>query len=326
MPTNNLKKDAALRHKLEKIRIQLEQSPENLLIREQYAILLSDNGFVNEAIKEYNFLITLSANNSDLYYNLGILYEKAKDLSTAIKYYQKTVEMDPKNSDYHYNLAYALDMHGDIDGAFKEYQITINLDPSDSNALFNIGCIYSKKEQSTEAIECFSRAISINPKDEYALFYMAFEYQKLKEFDVAIKNYLKVIKLKQDYSWAYYNLGYIYLEQKQEILAYNAFKNAFEYNNSDKKALKKFVEIAELTNNTHEVLASLEKTLENNPSNYTVSYQLAELYYKSARLKQALLYYQKALTSCGKTAQTLDTSKINARIELIKAQLKKQSV
>lgn len=325
MPTYNSKKEAALLKKLDQIRIQLSQTPDNLSVRQQYAILLGDNGFVAEAIKEYNFLITLSANNADLHYNLGILYEKAKDLPMAIQSYQKSIEMNPDNPDYHYNLAYALDLSGNIDKALDEYKLTVFLDSKDSNAYFNIGCIYSKKGQSTEAIESFTRTIAINPNDEYALFYLAFEYQKLKQYDIAIKKYLEVIKLKPDYSWAYYNLGFIYLEQQKIILAYKAFKNAFEYNNSDKKALEKYIENAELTGNNSELYASLEKAFESNPGNYFICFQLAELQYKMGRLKESLLSYKKLVINKEKPISEIDPTKIKARLELIKAQLKKQS-
>ena len=76
----------------------LKQDPKNIQARRQLAILLIDCGFSEEALKNLLYLSKNIKNDSDIYYNLGIVYEKLKNLSKAKEAYEKSIEIAPEKT------------------------------------------------------------------------------------------------------------------------------------------------------------------------------------------------------------------------------------
>ena len=67
-------------NEIEKLQIALQKDPSNFQIRRQLTILLIENGFNEEALSNLKYLIKYFPNDEELHYNLGILYEKMKDV------------------------------------------------------------------------------------------------------------------------------------------------------------------------------------------------------------------------------------------------------
>lgn len=64
-------------------------------------------GKYEEAVKEYEKLITEKKISTDLYYNLGNAYYKLDEIPEAILNYERALKLKPDNEDALYNLAMA---------------------------------------------------------------------------------------------------------------------------------------------------------------------------------------------------------------------------
>ena len=90
--------------KIEELQNLLREDSQNFQARRQLAVLLTDCGFNEEALKNLIWLSKTFSDDSGIFYNLGIVYEKLKNLKKAKESYQKAIEIEPEAIDAVYNL------------------------------------------------------------------------------------------------------------------------------------------------------------------------------------------------------------------------------
>ncbi len=90
--------------KIEKLQNLLRTDRSNFQARRQLAMLLLDNGYKEEALAHFLHLAEIFKEDSELYYNIGIVYEKLRDLDNAEKAYSNAVKFAPDDVDAYYNL------------------------------------------------------------------------------------------------------------------------------------------------------------------------------------------------------------------------------
>ena len=65
---------------IEELQQILREDSTNLQARRRLATLLLDNGYNEEALQQFLYLANIYPDDADSYYNLGIAYEKNKNL------------------------------------------------------------------------------------------------------------------------------------------------------------------------------------------------------------------------------------------------------
>jgi len=193
---------------IETLQKLLQDDPSNFQARRELAILLANNGFNEEALSNLQYLEKYFPEDCELQYNIGILYEKNKDLDKAEAAYRKALEINPQE-DFYYNLGEVLmekELWDDAINAFKE---VLKTDTQDGNCYFNLGLCFLKKEEINLATDNLQKAIELNHNDLYAHFYLGNIYQQSGLTNFAVESYKKVLEISPDYSWAYYNLACI---------------------------------------------------------------------------------------------------------------------
>ena len=106
--------------KIEELQNLLKEDSQNFQARRQLALLLTDCGFNDEALKNLFYLSKMVPNDSEIFYNLGIVYEKLKNLKKAKESYEKAIEIEPDAIDAIYNLGLVCT---DLKEFNKEYTI-----------------------------------------------------------------------------------------------------------------------------------------------------------------------------------------------------------
>ena len=254
----------------------LQEDPSNFQARRELSILLVNNGFNEEAETNLEYLTKYFPEDADLFYNLGIVYEKLKKFEQARDVYKKAVELSPQE-DFYYNLG---EVHVDLkewDEAEKCFKKVLETDPNDGNSFFNLGLCYYNREEKNKALDAFQKAVSINPKDVYAYFYLGYIYQDDGLTNFAIDSYKKVLEVSPDYSWAYYNLGSIAFKSGNDEEAKEYLRKTIQYNPADYEAYKLLVKICLKNSETEEVLELLHTRLDEE-ENGDLYYCLARVY------------------------------------------------
>ena len=131
---------------IENLQTLLQKDPSNFQARRELSILLAQNGFNEEALSNLKYLSKYFPEDAEIWYNLGIQYEKVKDFKHAKKAYEKAIEINPQD-DFYYNYGETLVELEEWDDALLAFQTVLKNNPKDGNTHFNLGLCYYKKEE-----------------------------------------------------------------------------------------------------------------------------------------------------------------------------------
>lgn len=84
-------------------------------------------------------------------------------LEEAIAEFQVAVALDPNNAFYHCNLAVALDENDQDEEALGEYLKALSIDPNDLTSLLSLGYLYNERNERDKAREVWNRVLEIAP-------------------------------------------------------------------------------------------------------------------------------------------------------------------
>ena len=145
---------------IENLQNLLKEDPSNFQARRKLSILLADNGFNEEALTNLQYLEKYFPEDAEIFYNLGILYEKVKNLEKAEEAYKKAIKISPQE-DFYYNLGEVLVSLEKWDEAIENFEIVLKTDSKDGNCYFNLGLCYLNKDEINKATDLFQQAIKI---------------------------------------------------------------------------------------------------------------------------------------------------------------------
>ena len=303
--------------KIEELQNLLREDPQNFQARRQLAVLLTDCGFCEEALKNFLYLSKTFANDSEIFYNLGIVYEKLKNFKKAKESYKKAIEIEPDAIDAIYNLGLVCTDLKEFDTAISCFEKVISDDNQDSNSYFNLGLVYFKMQNYEKAIGYFQKTIDINNEDIYAHFYLGNIYKHIGANEDARSEFTKVLDISPDYSWAYYNLAVLDYENGDIENSLNHLEQTIQLNPLDIDAYKIYIKILAKIGNYEDAEEIINIALENCGEN-------GDLYYLAGRLcalQGDNIKYRLNLQNALKNYKTLSISVPVLKTELSKISL-----
>jgi protein O-mannosyl-transferase len=107
-------------------------------------------------------------NASLLRTNLAIVLKNEGKLDEAIEQYEAAIRSSPDDSNARYNFAVALNGMGRFDEAMSQYREAIRVRPDDAFARSNLGVLLMRKGMKEEALSQFREAVRLDPSDEVA--------------------------------------------------------------------------------------------------------------------------------------------------------------
>ena len=168
-------------------------SPADNNLRLVYAKMLDKIGQEDEAVNEYNFLITQNENNKDMLYALERIYKKK-------------LETTPENANLTANLGAILQKQEKFDEALQYYRKAEYLDPANINTRINTGTLYQQKGDYKTAIVAYDSVLTLYPDNVQANLYKAQSLEALGEHKSANEIYKKILAYEPDNEIAQSNL------------------------------------------------------------------------------------------------------------------------
>lgn len=289
--------------KIEELQNILKDDPSNFPVRRQLAILLLDTGYAKEALQHFLYLAQIFQKDSGIFYNLGITYEKLKDLEMAENSYLKAYEYAPEEVDSMYNLGLVYIEKKEYNKAIQCFDKVLETDANDSNSYFNLGIANFKKGDLIEAMDNFQRTVDLNDEDLYAHFYMGNIYKEFGDNESAASEFKKVLEISPDYSWAYYNLGVIDFEEGNIDGALKNLEKTLELNPKDVEAYEIYIKMIAKSGDFQRANDIVKTALKNCGSH-------GDLFYIYAKIKRLMNDNEAYIKYLNKALENNDTLSI----------------
>ncbi len=149
----------------------LKKSPQNLVILQNYATLLSEIKEFSKADQVFKKCLKLKPHDALLLYNYGKFFHDQKIFDKAIKFYKES----------------------------------FNINKNNFLAIYNIGNIFLTENNFEQAIKFFEKSIKINPNNALIYNNLGIAHKRMGNFNKALEFYAKAIKIDKNYVDAHVN-------------------------------------------------------------------------------------------------------------------------
>ena len=157
-------------------------APSDVDLRLSYAKILHKLGSEDEAVQEYNYILSKTDDNKDVLYSLERIYKRK-------------LEESPQDASITANLGAIMQKEGNLDEALRYYSKAEYLDPSNVNTRINVGTLYQQKGDYKTAITAYDSVLTIYPDNVLANLYKAQSLAAIGEDKKATELYKKVLTL-----------------------------------------------------------------------------------------------------------------------------------
>jgi tetratricopeptide (TPR) repeat protein len=180
----------------------LTQKPEETTIYLQIANEKFNEENWQEAIKDYDKILTLKPEHQQALLNKGICLDELGEKQTALECFDKIITIDKNNYQAWYNKGITLGSMEKIAEAIACFEEVIKLQPENYQAWFNKAVGLAKLNNLNEAIKAFAKMVEIKPDSYQGWFNYGLALEKLDRKEDAINCYDQAIKIKPDYQEA----------------------------------------------------------------------------------------------------------------------------
>jgi protein O-mannosyl-transferase len=111
----------------------------------------------------FRYASVVIENNWEAYARLGLVYSNEGRLDDAIRQYQESLRLKPDEANTYYNLANTFCRKGLLDDAIHAYRVNLKLNPKDAEGRNNLGAVLYQKGNLDEAIIQFQEALRLQP-------------------------------------------------------------------------------------------------------------------------------------------------------------------
>ena len=169
------------------------------------AVIYQNKKNFSKAREIYEELLKTNPQNLIILQNYAILLSQTKEFKKSENIFKKCLKIKPKDPLLLYNYGKFFHEQKIFDKAISFYKESFNLDNKNHLAIYNIGNIFLSERNFDQAIEFFKKAIEINPSNSRAHNNIGIAYKRIGNFNEALKSYKEAIKRDNNYVDAHVN-------------------------------------------------------------------------------------------------------------------------
>ena len=154
-------------------------------------------GEITKCIKFMQILTAKYPDDANLFYQLGIAYEKAGQFGAARQAYVKTVEVNPDSVKAHYRTGIIFIREREFENAIAALNQAYKLEPQSAEIQFRLGQAYDRVKDYEKAISYFKKAVTLNPNLIQAYKNMALTYDSMDDHKKALDCLKRVLELEE---------------------------------------------------------------------------------------------------------------------------------
>ena len=257
--------------------IKLEE--DNYWYRILYAHTLQRNGDLDNAIKQYEYLIQKDGGNPDLYFDLGGMQLYSKKYKEAIKTFNTLESIIGISEELSVQKEKIYIKLGDIENAAKEIEKLIEAYPNEMRYRGLLADLYVANDMNEKAFHIYSQMLEKDPNNPYAHLSLHDYYKKKGEDDKAFASLEKAfsstdldIDTKMKILLSYYSATESDLSLKNEAFALN--KILIETHPEDAKSYTIYADFLFRDNKLIGAQENYLKALERDSSKFPIWNQL----------------------------------------------------
>ena len=169
--------------------------------------IFSQTGRNTEALNANKKAVTLSPQDADALYNLGVTLQELGRTEEGAEVFRKAIVLKPDFANAHYNLGFLLKELGKLEESEASYKQAILLMPDYAEAHSNLGNTLQDLDRLDEAEASYRQSIMLKPESAEVHNNLGNTLQKLGRLTEAEASYTLSIALKPDYPNAHFHLG-----------------------------------------------------------------------------------------------------------------------
>ena len=173
----------------------LQINPKRKEIKQTIATILMQNGNVEVAYNELQYLVNEDITLCDAWNLLGNIYTSRSDIDSALFAYNKALKCSEKPL-YYYNRATMYSMNNKLNEALNDFNKAIMLDSTVADYYSNRGITYFKAKNYTAAINDFNHAILLDAQNVDYYLNLCNVYVAINDWQHALNELNKALGLK----------------------------------------------------------------------------------------------------------------------------------
>ncbi|QWD05861.1 tetratricopeptide repeat protein [Polynucleobacter paneuropaeus] len=316
----------------------LNENPNHFDACHLLAIVLANQGMLEEANKQYQLALTLNPSSisalsnwgaclnllgqhrqaiqvlekalsinqtiAALWFNTANILCDAGEFNKACIHYEKALSLDTEYFQAYNNYGKALFNLDLSSKALEQYERALGLNPDFAEAWSNKGNALNQLMRYAEALDCYERALSLNPEFPEAWSNKGITLQAIKQYEQALHSYNKAIALKPNFAEAWSNKGNTRNELKRYAEALECYDQSLALNPN-------YAEAWSNKGITLQALKQYEQALHSYNKAIALKPNFAEAWSNKGNALNELKRYQEAL-ECYDHALVLNPSYIQA--------------
>ncbi|MEI8389457.1 MAG: tetratricopeptide repeat protein [bacterium] len=268
----------------------LQVNPDNLWAHYYKGTALRDMGQLDDAIKEFQFVLNKDASNTnakEALFDTVKMFPDNQDVSAIFKTF---ADNNPTDAIAQYKYGFHLHSLKRLDEAFEYYKKTIALDPKFADAYLNMAVMYKEKNQTNNAISSLQNGLKSAPKNQKlkemlsslnsqtvtSRYQNALNKHNQGKYDEAIKEYLSIIQISEPDADLYINLGAAYQASKKLNDAAGAYIKATQIDSKNSTALYYLGTVYSAQGKNEEASKAYRKALVLDPENKDIKQALKD--------------------------------------------------
>jgi tetratricopeptide (TPR) repeat protein len=159
------------------------------------ALLRTNKGQYEDAIKFFNKAIELKADYSEAFLSRGNAFFKMEKFERAVWDYDKAIELDPKLLKAYNHRGYCYTEMKDYRRAIEDFTYVIGQKPDYPNVYVSRGKIYLAKKQLDEALADFNKTISLDSKFHEAYYNRGLTHLASRDTAAALSDFNSAVQM-----------------------------------------------------------------------------------------------------------------------------------
>jgi tetratricopeptide (TPR) repeat protein len=255
-----------------------------------------EQGKLDQAILEFNFVLAANPKEDRVRYYLGAAYVEKDAFDQAVSEFKKIPPESTLYADSRRNIALILRKQNKTEEAIRILEESIQAKPNDGDLYMILAAVYEKEDRLEKALSSLKKGLETNQNNVDIHFQLGALYDKMGDFGKMDVEMREVLRLNPNHADALNYLGYSYSDRGIHLEeALKLIQKAMELRPNMGYITDSLGWIYYKLGDYERAVIELEKANQLTPDDSTITEHLADGYLKLSRVEKAVEFYERAL-------------------------------